>query len=109
MGFPGGLAEFGDVGAGDEGAALAVQHNGFGIIPLRLADRIENPLAHRLGQGIHGRAVDTDDTDPVLNRVTDCLGHIGSWEIGGLGARICEGLKRTRAGQREIVSQGWEQ
>ena len=61
------LAEFGDVGAGDEGAAAAGQHDGlhFGIGDRGL-HAFENATAHRGAQRIDRGTVDRDDGDVVM-------------------------------------------
>ena len=61
------LAEFGDVGAGDEGAAGAGQHD---RLHLGIGDRalhaFEDAAAHRGAQRVNRRAVDRDDGDVVM-------------------------------------------
>ena len=68
------LAELADVGAGDEGAAGADQHDGVdagvGVERLR---RVPERLAQRLGEGVDRRVVDGDDGDAAL--AVDGDGH----------------------------------
>ena len=66
------LAEFADVGAGNEGAPGADDHDGsdagIGACPRH---RIDEPGAHRVVQRVDGRIVDGDDaTLPSLRRLT---------------------------------------
>src|ERR1700676_872678 len=61
------LAEFGDVGAGDEGAAGAGQHDRLHFrIGDRALDAIENAAADGRAQRVHRRTVDRDDGDNVM-------------------------------------------
>ena len=63
-GTAGGLAKFGDVSTGNKGAAFTNNDNGFGgIICDHSGHAIIQALSHTGGQGIYGRAVDSDDTD----------------------------------------------
>ena len=61
------LAEFGDVGAGEEGLALAADHDrldrviGFGFL-----DRRDQPLADRGAERVDRRIVAGDDQDVVM-------------------------------------------
>src|SRR5439155_23265001 len=61
------LAEFGDVGARDEGAACAGQHD---CLNFRVRDRalhaFEDAAAHRGAERIYRGAVDRDDGDDVM-------------------------------------------
>ena len=57
------LAEFRDVGTGDERASLAENQHDLAGIDAASRDRVEDPLAHRLGQRIDRRIVDRNDTD----------------------------------------------
>ena len=70
------LAEFGDVGAGDEGAAAAGQHDrlDFGIGD-RALHAFEDAAAHRGAQRVDGRAVDRDDGDCVMTFELDHFVH----------------------------------
>ncbi len=70
------LAEFGDVGAGDEGAAAAGQHDRLHFrIGDRALDAFENTAADRGAQRIHRRAVDRDDGDHVMTLELDHFVH----------------------------------
>ncbi len=69
------LAKLSDIGAGNKGAALAHQHQCFGVILLGILHRSKNAFADGLRQGIDGRAVNFDDTDIVDDFVTDDTGH----------------------------------
>ena len=70
------LAEFGDVGAGDEGAAAAGQHDG---LHLGIGDRrlhaFENTAAHGGAQRVDGRTVDRDDGNDVTTLELDHFVH----------------------------------
>ncbi len=70
------LAEFGDVGAGDEGTAGAGQHD---ALHLRVIDRalhaLEDAAAHRGAERIHGRAVNRDDGNIVMTFELDDFTH----------------------------------
>jgi len=61
------LAEFADIGAGDEGLALADQHDrrdgGIGDGSL---DAIDQTLPHGDAESVHGRVVDGEDGDGAL-------------------------------------------
>ena len=52
------LAEFGDVGAGEEGLAFAGDdHRLDAVVGLRLGDRSDQPLADRGAERVHRRVV----------------------------------------------------
>jgi len=61
------LAEFADVGAGDEAPAGAGEHGGNDAgVGLDLGDRLDEAPAHGLAQRVDRRIVDEDDGDAVL-------------------------------------------
>ncbi len=61
------LAELGDIGAGDEGAAAAGQHDRLDAgIGNRFLHAIEDTAAYGGAQGIHGRAVHRDNADIAM-------------------------------------------
>ena len=70
------FAEFGDVGAGDEGAATAGQDD---RLHFRIGDgafdAFENTAADGGAQRIHRRAVDRDDGDHVITFELDHFVH----------------------------------
>ncbi len=70
------LAEFGDVGAGDEGAAGAGQHDRlhFGIGD-RALHALQDTAADRGAQRVHGRTVDRDNGDHVMTLELDHFVH----------------------------------
>ncbi len=70
------LAELADVGAGDEGAAAADQHDGVdaGILAEGL-DAFLDAGADRRSQRIHRRIVDGEDSDAPLFGADDSVGH----------------------------------
>ncbi len=62
------LAEFGDVGAGDEGAPGADQHDRLdGGIGRRLRMPSRKPVAHLRRQRVHRRRIDRQDGDVALD------------------------------------------
>ena len=64
------LAEFGDVGAGDEGAAGADQDRRLDLrVGLGLFDAELETLADGLGEGVDRGRVDRDDRDVALDRI----------------------------------------
>ena len=66
------LAEFGDVGAGAEGAALGSDDNCGGRgVRVRPAERLGQARAHPDAQRVHRRVDDADDGDFVFNGVYD--------------------------------------
>jgi hypothetical protein len=70
------LAELADVGAGDEGAAAADQHDGVDVgIGAEGLDALLDAVAHRRGQRVHRRIVDGEDADPPLRGAKHCVGH----------------------------------
>ena len=78
------LAEFADVGAGDEGAPGAGEHDsGNSAIVDEGAERIEQSGAHRLRQRVDGGIVDQHDGDVIMALNTDGggHGHEGSWAV----------------------------
>jgi hypothetical protein len=57
-----GGAELADVGAGEEGLALADDdHRLHRLVGIRLPDRRDQPLAHRVAERVHRRVVRGDD------------------------------------------------
>ena len=61
------LAEFGDVGAGDEGAACAGQHDRLNFrVRNRALHAFEDAAAYRRTQRVDRRTVDRDDGDDVM-------------------------------------------
>ena len=81
------LAELGDVGARDEGAALASEHERLDLgSRLRLRQRVEHPAAQRLAERVDRRVVDPNDSDAAAAFEVDDIAHgrAGSpWRIGG--------------------------
>ena len=70
------LAEFGDVGAGDKGAAAAGQNDRLHFrIGDRALDAFENAAADGGAQRVHRRAVDRDDGDDVMTLELDHFVH----------------------------------
>ena len=89
------LAELADVGAGDEGAAAADQHDGIDVrIPAERLDAVLDAGAHRRGQCIHWRIVDGEDSDAPLCGAYDSVGHGRS------------SLSETRNGRVVLASSG---
>ena len=69
-----GLAELGDVGAGDEGAARADQDDGIdGGVGVERLRRVPEGASECLGERVHRRVVDGDDGDAAL--AVDAHGH----------------------------------
>ena len=70
------LAEFGDVGAGDEGAAGAGQHD---RLHFRIGggsfDGFKNAAANRRAERVHRRTVDRDNGDHVMTFELDHFTH----------------------------------
>ena len=61
------LAEFGDVGARDEGLALADQHDGLHVrVVDRLLDAVGDAFAHRRRKRVHGWRIEGDDGDAAF-------------------------------------------
>ena len=61
------LAKFTDIGARDESSAGTGKNDARNrAVGGDRLDRIKQTLAHRLGQGIHGRIVDGDEDDAVF-------------------------------------------
>ncbi|MGY3404390.1 hypothetical protein ACVWZV_000503 [Bradyrhizobium sp. GM5.1] len=70
------LAEFGDVGARDEGAAGTGQHDALdGGIGDRGLDALQNSATNRGAQRVDRRAVDRDDPDFVMTLKLDHFAH----------------------------------
>ena len=70
------LAELADVGAGDEGAAAADQHDGVDVGVLAEGfDAVLDAVAHAGGERIHRRVVDGQDCDAPLGGAKHCVGH----------------------------------
>ena len=70
------LAEFGDVGARDEGAAGAGEHNGLHFrIGGGALDAFENAAANCRAERIHRRTVDRDNGDHVMTFELDHFTH----------------------------------
>jgi hypothetical protein len=67
-------AELGDVGAGDERAAIADQHDRVGAVGDRLVDAVEDALADMPTERVDGRVVDDDEGDVVVALQADRLG-----------------------------------
>ena len=63
-----GAAELADVGAGDEGAALADQHDGLGVRGAGRLEALEQALADLGGERVHRRRVERDDGDVAVAR-----------------------------------------
>jgi hypothetical protein len=76
VGALGRLAELADVGAGDEGAAAADQHDGIdvGILAEGL-DAVLDAVAHAGGERIHRRIVDGQNSDAPLGGAKHGVGH----------------------------------
>ena len=92
------LAELGDVGAGEEGLALADDHHRLDrLVAVRLLDRLDQPLAHRMAERVDRRVVRGDDEDVAVAVGRD-RAH---WEGLLRGARL-------RASLRERQLQGSE-
>jgi hypothetical protein len=73
------LAEFGDVGAGDKGAAGAGQHDRLHFrIGDGALDAIQNAAADGGAQRVHRRTVDRDDGDHVMTLELDHFVHADS-------------------------------
>ena len=69
IGRGGGLAEFGYVGAGDEGPPVADDDDRLDrAVRLGLIDAPIEAVADGLRQGVHRRGVDRDQSDLALNR-----------------------------------------
>ena len=79
------LAEFGDVGAGDEGAAAAGQHDRlhFGIGDGAF-DAFENAAADGGAQRVHRGTVNRDDGDDVMTLELDHFVHETLPEYSGI-------------------------
>ena len=90
------LAEFGDVGAGDEGAAAAGQHD---TLDLGIGDRglhaFQNAAADRGAQCVDGGTVDGDDADAVVTFELDHFVH--ATLLGCLFFVACRLALRRRA------------
>jgi hypothetical protein len=73
---PDGGFELADVGAGDEGAAAADQHDGVDVGVLAEGfDAVLDAVADGGRQRIHRRIVDREDADTPLGGAKDCVGH----------------------------------
>ena len=76
VGALGRLAELADVGAGDEGAAAADQHDGVDVgIWRESLDAFLDAVAHGGGERVHRRVVDGEDADAPLGGAKHCVGH----------------------------------
>src|SRR5262245_15593793 len=65
----GGFAELADVRAGDEGAALARDHDRADLrVFLRGGERVEQALAHAVAERVHRRVVDPNHAHSTLLR-----------------------------------------
>jgi hypothetical protein len=73
------LPEFGNVGAGNESAALANDENRLAVIVLSRANGALDPLPHRVREGINRRIIDCDYANSGDNFVTDFSIHCGSF------------------------------
>ena len=62
------LAEFADIGAGNEGAALAVQHDGACAGAGRLIQRPDDARANGMGQRVYRWIVDRDNGQTIPER-----------------------------------------
>src|SRR5450432_3246489 len=70
------LAEFGDIGAGDKGAAAAGENDRLHFrIGYRLLDAVQDTAADGGAQRVHRRAVDRDDADHVMTLELDHFVH----------------------------------
>ena len=85
------LAELGDVGAGDEGAALADQeHRGHLFIGFRLRQSFDHAGPDAVAERVDWRVVDHDQGDFAANFVVDHVGEWGHVPISpGAGAPVC--------------------
>ena len=97
VGGCGGLPNSRDVGAGDEGAARADQHDrvDVGIVAAAL-DAFLDAVAHAMAQRIHRRIVDGDDGDVAVATQTD-------WIVQGRSLALFNSysrLRTVRAGAR---------
>ena len=76
-GFAGGdLAEFLDVGAGDEGLAAADDHAALTVVvSVELLERGSDAFRHSRAQRVHWRIVDGDDGNAVVFRELNQVAH----------------------------------
>ncbi len=73
------LAEFADVGTGNEGAATTDDDQGLdGGVGDALVDAVLDTLAHGLGQGVDRRVVDGDDADVADDGEINEIVHLQS-------------------------------
>ena len=87
----GGLAEFGDVGAGDEGSPCADDHDRLdGAVRFGRLDPLLEAVAHGLRQRVDRRRVDRDRRDVSVDR------EFGDGIDGGHGFPPCVGETTTR-------------
>ena len=78
LGTLGGPAELGDVGAGDERAAVTDQHDGLDVgVGGGLGNAIADALAHVVAEGVDWRVVDDDQSDVAVGLETNRLGECG--------------------------------
>ena len=76
VGALGRLAEFADIGAGDEGAPATNQHDGVDIRILgEGVDAFFDAVTDGGRQGVYRRIVDREDTDAPLYGADDSVGH----------------------------------
>ena len=70
-------AEFGDIGAGNEGPPGANDKHGLRGVLLRRRDRIVDTLPNGMRQGIDGGVIDGDYADIIDEFVSDGRSHCG--------------------------------
>ena len=87
-------AEFGDVGPGDEGPALADKDDRLGgRVRAGLLHAAGQAVAHRRREGVHRRRIEGDHTDIALE------GVVGDWIDGGHELSNAHGAKPRESAQ----------
>ena len=84
------LAEFGDVGARDKGAAFAHDHHGaHAAFGLGAVHAIGQPLPHGLAQRVDGRVFDAQYDDVVMAGIGNLVGHVKLLDLSAPGQGRC--------------------
>ena len=105
------LAELGDVGAGEEGAAIAADHHRVdSIVGNAFLDRRLDPLPHRGAERVDRRVVRNDDEDVALAVGGDRAGHFSFSPLPGDGrgpvSKVLVGERRASLRQASQLGPG---
>ncbi len=94
------LAEFADVGAGEIGGAVAIDHDRPGALVLGPHHAVDQPLPDREAERVDRRVLRLEKRDIPLAFIGDGVGHAGSplsCRPGGAGVASCLDAKPGRA------------